>query len=102
MFDLAEEAFDQVAFFVDGGIEAAPCGSGGSARDDRFCACGGDGIHCPLSVIAFVSQNMGRLDPVKQRFDLRNVVALATCQDEANGVAKGVGGGMDLGAQTTF
>jgi len=28
MFDLAEEAFDQIAIFVDGGIKAAPCGGG--------------------------------------------------------------------------
>lgn len=34
VFDLAEEAFDQVAVFVENGIEATPRGGRGSARHD--------------------------------------------------------------------
>ena len=115
VFDLTEEALDQIALFVDRGIKAAPCRGCGAARDDRFCACGGDGIHSPLPVITpfdfaqdrLVSQNMTGLQPVEQRLDLRDVVALAACQDEADGVAQGVGGGpvrfiMDPGGQTIF
>lgn len=38
VFDLDEEASDQIAFFVDGSREAAPCSGGVSARDDRVRA----------------------------------------------------------------
>lgn len=102
MFDLAEEALDQIAVFVDRGVEASPTCGCGASRNDGFCAGGGYSIHSPLPIIAFVCQNMTGFQAVKQRFDLRDVVALAAGQDEANGVAERIGGGMDLGAQPPF
>lgn len=102
MLDLAKEAFDQIAVLVDYGIEAAPFGGCGSAWHDGFCAASGNSIHRPLPVIAFVGENMPCLQPVKQQLDLRDVVALPARQDEANGVAQRVGGGMNFGAQATF
>ena len=36
VFDLVDEAFDQVAVFVDRGIETAPFGGDDSAWDDVF------------------------------------------------------------------
>ena len=38
VYDLAKEAFDQIAVFVDYGVEAAPCGGCGSARHDGLRA----------------------------------------------------------------
>ena len=71
----------------------------GAAGDDGFCAGGGDGIHGALSVIAFVCEDMASPQSIEQPFDLGDVVAFAAGQDEADGVAQSVGGGMDLGAQ---
>jgi hypothetical protein len=42
------------------------------------------------------------LQPVEKRLDLGDVVAFAAGQDEANRIAKRIGGGMDLGAQAAF
>ncbi len=102
MFDLAEEAFDQIAVFIDRCIKASPIGGCGSARDDRFCASGGDSIHGVLAVMAFISQNMAHLQPDEEGLNLSNVIAFTAGQNEANGVAQRVGGGMNLGAQATF
>lgn len=98
MFDLAEEAFDQIAVLVYRCIKASPTGGCGSARDDRFCASGGDGIHGALAVIAFVSQNMPCLQPIEERLNLGNVIAFPARQNEANGVAQRISGGMNFGA----
>lgn len=77
-------------------------GGGRPAWHDGCRACGCDGVERALTVIAFVGYNMARLQPVKQRLDLGDVVALAAGQDEADRIAKRVGGGMDLGAQAAF
>ena len=54
MFDLAKEAFDQIAILVDDGIEAAPCGGCDPARDDGLCARGRDGVHGALTIVTLV------------------------------------------------
>jgi hypothetical protein len=102
VLDLAEEAFDQVAILVDDGVEGAPFGRDGSARDDRFCSCGCDGVHSPLPIVTLVRQNVNRLQAFKKRLDLGDVVALAAGQDEANRIAQRIGGGMNFGAQAAF
>lgn len=99
VLDLVEEAFDEIAVFVEGGIEASPLGCCGSARNDGFCSAGGNGIHRALAGIALVGQNMVCPQSIKQTLDLGDVVAFATGQDETDRVTQGIGGGMDLGAQ---
>jgi hypothetical protein len=39
---------------------------------------------------------------IEQAFDLGDVIAFAARQDEADGIAKRIGGGMNLGAQAAF
>ena len=102
VFDLAEEAFDQIAVLVDCGVEAAPLGGCDSTRNDGFRSCCCDGVHSAMAVIALVGQNMPRPQAIKQSLDLRDVIAFPTCQNEANGIAKRIGGGMNLGTQATF
>ena len=102
MFDLTEEAFDQVAILVECGIETPPLGCCSSARNDGFRACSGDGVHGSLAVIALVRQHMACRQAIKQGFNLGDVIAFPTRQDEANGVAKRISGGMNLGTQAAF
>ena len=102
VFDLAEEAFDQVSVFVDRGIEAAPFGGDGPAWDDGLCTAGCDSVHGPLPIVTLVRQNVPCLQPLEKRLDLGDIVALATGQDEANGIAQRIGRGMNLGTQTAF
>ena len=101
VFDLTKEAFDQIAVSMNDDVKAALCGGCGSARHNWFCASSCNGIHRPLFVIAFVSQNMSTFWPVEQRLNLCNVVAFVTSQDEADKVAKSKGSGVNLGAQAT-
>lgn len=102
VFDLVEEAFDEITFFVEMGVEAAPLRGCSAPRDDWFCAAGGDGVHGALPVISLVRENMSGLQSVEQAFDLGDVVALSACQEEADRVTQSIGSSMDLGAQAAF
>lgn len=102
MFDFAEQAFDQVALFAEFAIKASPRCRSGPARHDGPRACGGDGVHRALAIIAFVGKDMAGLQAVEQRLDLGDVVALAAGQEEADRVPQGVGGDMDLRGQTVL
>ena len=102
MFDFAEQAFDQIALFVELAIEASPCRGRGSARHDGHRACGGDGVHRPLTIIALVGKDVAGLQALEQRLDLGDVVALAAGQEEAERIPQGVGGDMDLGGQAAL
>lgn len=102
VFDLVEEAFDQVAIFVDHSVEAAPLGCCRASRDHRNRAGCSNGIHGALAIIAFVGQNPVCAQPFEQWLDLGDVIALSTRENEANRIAQRIGCGMDLGAQPAF
>lgn len=102
VFDLVEEAFDEITVFVEMRVEAAPLRGCSASRDDRLCAAGGDGVHGALPVISLVRDNMSGPQSVEQAFDLGDVVALSAGQEEADRVAQSVGSSMDLGAQPAF
>src|SRR3546814_18354347 len=83
VFDLVEEAFDEITFFVEMGVEAAPLRGCSAPRDDWLCAAGGDGAHGALPVLSLVRENMSCLPPVAQAFDLaigRAVVRANVCR----------------------
>ena len=102
MFDLAEEALDEVPILVDCSVEGAPTGGCGSSRNDWFCSGRSDGVHGALAVISFVCQDIASLQPLEQPLDLGDVIAFSTCQNEADWIAKRIGGGMNFGAQAAF
>ena len=102
MFDFIEEALDQIAIPVDCRIETSPCCGCYPTGHDGFCSRRSDGIHGALTVIALVGEDMTRFEASQKRLDLRDVIALAACQNEPDWVAQGVGGGMHLGAQASF
>ncbi len=98
VFDLAEEALDQVAILVDCCVKATPLGGCGSTRNDGLCSGCCDSVHGTPTVIALVGQNMTCRQPFEQSLDLGDVVAFAAGQDEANRIAQGIGCRMNLGA----
>jgi hypothetical protein len=102
VFDLTKEALDQIAILVDCGIKGAPLCCRGSARDDRFCSGSSDSVHGTLGIITLVGQHVTCPQAIEQAFDLGDVIAFAARQDEADGIAKRIGGGMNLGAQAAF
>ena len=102
VFDLAKEALDQIAILVDRGIKGAPLCCRGSAWDDGFCSCRRDSVHGTLAIITLVGQHMTCPQTIEQALDLGDVIAFAARQDEADGIAKRIGGGMNFGAQAAF
>ena len=102
VFDLTKEALDQIAILVDCGIKGAPLCCRGSARDDGFCSGSSDSVHGTLGIITLVGQHVTCPQAIEQAFDLGDVIAFAARQDEADGIAKRIGGGMNLGAQAAF
>ena len=101
MFDAAEEALDEVALFVERGIEGAARGGAPAARDYRDGAGSGDGVQRALPVIALVGEDEAGADAIEQRFDLGDVVALAAGQQDAQRKPERIGDDMNLGAQPT-
>ena len=53
----------------------------------------------PIGIIALVGQQMFERNAADQVLGLKDIVHLATGQDEANGVAKRIHTGTDFGAQ---
>lgn len=102
VFDLVEEALDEVPLLVEDGIEAAPLCSCRSTRDDWAGPACRNGHHGTLPVIAFVRQDVPSLQAIEQGFDLGDVVAFATGKDEAHRITQSIGCGMNLGAQTAL
>ena len=99
---LAEEALGQISVLVDRGVKGAPLSGRGAARDDGFCSSRRDCIHGTLAIVTFVGEHMICGHPFEQGLDLRNVVALAAGQDEADRIAQRIGGDMNLCAQPAF
>jgi hypothetical protein len=52
-----------------------------------------------ICVIGLVGQDIGRRQALDQSPSLGDVVALATGEDEADGIAEGVDGDVQLGGQ---
>ena len=102
MFEFVEEALDQVALFIEGGIEASPGRCGSAPRYDGDGAGCGDSLDRALPVIALVGKDEAGLDAGEQRLDLGDVVALAAGEEDPDRQAKRVGGDMDLGAQAAL
>lgn len=102
MFDPTEEAFDEIALFVELAIEDAASSSGDAARDDRDSARSGGGIERTLSIIALVCKDEARADTLEQWFDLGDVVALAAGQQDPHRKPERIGDDMDLGAQSAL
>lgn len=98
VFDLVEEAFDQIAVFVERGVKASPLGGCGAAWDDGLGSGCRNGMHGTLAVIALVGEDMVGPQSIEQPLDLGDVVAFTAGQDKADRVAKSIGCGMNLGA----
>ena len=99
LFELVEEALDDVALLVEIGVVGTLHLAVSFRRDDRRRS----GLHDPLdemvSVIALVGNRHARVEAVDKIMGKGNVVALAGTTDQTDRVAKRIAGGMDFGAQ---
>ncbi len=100
MFELVEEALDDVAFLVELGVIGALHPAVAPGRDDGLGAGSGDTVNQMICVIAFVGERRLRLDGLDEFMGESDVVALSGAGDQADRVAQRIAGGMDLGAQS--
>lgn len=98
MFDFAEEALDGVSVAIERSVETSPRGSRCASWNDWHCGAFGDGLNGSRPIVAFVSQHIFGLEAIKQCFDLGDIIAFPTRQDQANGVAVSIGRKMDFAA----
>ena len=102
VLELAEEAFDQIAFAVEHLAEAGFPFAIGFGRDIGHRALCLDQIADAIGVIGLVGQNDGaRIETIKQAERRGAVVSLAGGQAEPDREALGIDDGVDLGREAT-
>ena len=102
LLELAEEVFDQVAPFVEFGVERQRHGTPRMLRDDDFGAAlvqlGNDGI----AVKGLVGDQSAKGEPVDERGDADRIETMAGQENKADEIAERVGHGQDLGRHAAF
>ena len=91
--------FDEVPFLVKVGVEGDGLRARPVGRNDRLHAGFVDMITEPVLVIGFVGQQMFARQAFHQTLGLGDVVPLPRRQDEAQRIAQGIDGDVDLAAQ---
>ncbi len=99
MLELAEEAFDAVAFLVEIGVVRTLDLAVALGRDDDLGAIFSNPVGEMVGIVSLVGEGRLGLDTVDQIMGKRDVVALAGRADQSDGKPERFGGGMDLGAQ---
>lgn len=100
MFELADGSLDDVAPFVDFGIEVSGSVHARSLGDDRSGADGLDMVEHGVSVIGLVGDDVSRGEADEQRQRMVGIVGLSTGQEETNWPAKRVDGDVPLAGQS--
>ena len=99
LLELTEESLDAIALLIEVRVVGPPVCAVSPWRDDDLGPCGRDPLRQVVCVIALVcDRDLGR-ETVDQLMGECDVVALSGGADQAQWQAKGLGGGMDLGAQ---
>ena len=99
MFDLVDEALDQVSLPVQVGIVVSTLFPVGPRRDHRCCTSLPDHLQEGISVIALIGDDIVKSVPGDQCLPLGDVVALAPGELEAQGVAQRINADVDFGAE---
>lgn len=99
MFDLTKEALDGVSVSIERDVENSPRRSRCASWNDWHCGAFGDCCNGSGPIVAFVSQHVFGLEAIRQRFDLGDIIAFPTRQDQTNWIARRIGGEMDFAAE---
>ena len=100
MFELVEEALDEIAFAVEGEVARArgfPGGFGGDDGGDRSIVEGGDE---GVGVEGLVSDQSAGIDGFDQRFSTNEIVILARAEHHRDRIAEGIDERVNLGSQS--
>jgi hypothetical protein len=99
MLELADEALDDVALFVEMPVVGDGLGTTGVRRDDGEGADFGDGLADAVGVVRLVGDDVLGTLAVEQGLGLRGVVHLTCGEDDADELAQGVDQQVQLAAQ---
>ena len=99
LFELVEEALDDVAFFVEVDVVGTLDLAVSFWRDDDLGAGLGDLVDEMVGIVAFVGDRRAGGDAVNKVMREGDVIALARGADQADRIAKRVASGVDFGAQ---
>lgn len=101
MFEFVEEAFDDVALFVEfaiiGTLELAVALG---RNDDPSCG-SADVVDQMIGIVSLIGQSSLRLKTLDEVVGEGDVVALTRCADQAERIAERIAGGVDFGTQST-
>ena len=100
MLQRAEEALDEIALTIKGEIGLARLLPVGFGRDHRRDIAVFEDLDQRVAVVALVCNEGVGLDPLEQRFGLRNIGGLPRRQRKRDGIAESIDDCMDLGRQT--
>lgn len=99
LFELVEEALDDVALFVEIGVIGALDRTVSLGRDDDFGPAFGNLLAETIGVITLVADCSLRSETLDEVVCEGNVVTLSRSADQAKRIAKCIAGGVDFGAQ---
>ena len=102
VFDFAEEALNGVALFVEHPIAGVGPSPVVARRDNWGRTSLQDCVMEVLCVIGPVSDHGLAGDVLDQVRSVEHITAMAGACDQADGIAKAVGGGVELGAEPAF
>ena len=100
MLELVEEAFDAIALLVEIGVVWPLDLTVALGRNDDLGTVFCEPLDEVVGIISFVGNGDLGVDAIDQIVGEDNVIALAGRADQSQRKAKGLGGGMDLGAQS--
>ena len=102
VFELAEEAFDQITLAIEPLAEAWLPFAIGFGWDVGHCVLGVDQVADAIGIVGFVGQNDGaRIEAIEQAICGWRVMCLPSSQAEPDREALGIDDGMDFGRETT-
>lgn len=99
VFEFIEEALDAVALFVDVFVVVVLIATIALGRDDRRGLGVQDAVMEAIGIIGTVGQDIVGFKSLDQVIGAADVALLPWTTDQADRIAKTVGGGMDLSAQ---
>ena len=100
MFELVEEALDEIAFTVEGEVARARGFSVGFGWDDGRDRSSGEAGDEGVGVKGLVGDESAGIDGFDERFGASQIVILARAEDHLDRIAKGVDEHMNFGGQS--
>ena len=102
VLEFAEEVFDEMAPFVEFGVDLEWLASPWMLGDDDFCA---PLIHVfddPVGIKGLVGDQCAKFDVVDKGSEANCIEAMTGQKDEAHEIAQGIGEGENFGGHAAF